>query len=105
MYALKMIVFSVPSPIPALRYANLAINTLLLLAVAEFLLVPYFDDASGVVFTRVGALYPDAAKIVVRYPRTTNATSYVSLSVSAPQTPHVWYMYQLSMVYAPSLAH
>ena len=40
MYALKMIVFSVPSPIPALRYANLAINTLLLLAAAEFLLVP-----------------------------------------------------------------
>ena len=72
--ALKTIVFSVPSPVPALRYANLAINTLLLLAVAEFLLVPYFDDASGVVFTRVGALYPDAAKIVVRYPPTTNAT-------------------------------
>ncbi|KAI0695405.1 PhoD-like phosphatase-domain-containing protein [Cerioporus squamosus] len=40
----------------------------------SFLLVPYFDDASGVVFTRVGALYPDAAKIVVRYPPTTNAT-------------------------------
>ncbi|TFK88236.1 hypothetical protein K466DRAFT_645568 [Polyporus arcularius HHB13444] len=72
--ALKSIVFSVPSPVPALRYANLAINTLLLLAVAEFLLVPYFDDASGVVFTRVGALSPDAAKIVVRYPPTTNAT-------------------------------
>ncbi|RPD59100.1 Metallo-dependent phosphatase [Lentinus tigrinus ALCF2SS1-7] len=72
--AFKSIFFSVPSPVPILRYANLAINTLLLFAVAEFLLVPYFDDASGVVYTRVGALYPDAAKIVVRYPPTTNAT-------------------------------
>ncbi|KAI0713393.1 PhoD-like phosphatase-domain-containing protein [Earliella scabrosa] len=72
--ALSTIVFSVPSPVRALHYANLAINTLLLLAVAEFLAVPYFDDASGVVYTRVGALTPDAAKIVVRYPPTTNAT-------------------------------
>lgn len=28
-----------------------------------------FDDASDVIFTRVGAVYPDAAKIVVRYPQ------------------------------------
>lgn len=31
------------------------------------------DDAAGVVFTRVGAVWPDAAKVVVRYP-VTNAT-------------------------------
>ena len=58
----------------ALRYANLAVNTLLLFAVAEFVATPYFDDASSVVYTRVGALYPDAAKIVLRYPPSTNAT-------------------------------
>lgn len=57
----------------ALRRANLVLNTLLLLATAEFVFFPYFDSASDVVFTRVGALYPDSAKIVVRYP-STNAT-------------------------------
>lgn len=34
---------------------------------------PYFDSATDVVYTRVGALYPDSAKIVVRYPAA-NAT-------------------------------
>lgn len=72
--ALSTIVFSVPSPVRALHYANIAINTLLLIFVTEFLAVPYFDNASGVVYTRVGALSPDAAKIVVRHPPTTNAT-------------------------------
>lgn len=71
--ALATVVFSIPSPVRALRRANLVINTLLLLATAEFVFFPYFDSASDVVFTRVGALYPDSAKIVVRYP-STNAT-------------------------------
>ncbi|KAH9924002.1 PhoD-like phosphatase-domain-containing protein [Epithele typhae] len=78
--ALTTIIFSVPSPIRALRLANLAINTLLLLAVADFVAVPYFDDASGVVYTRVGALYPDAAKIVVRYPAHNATDNLVRLS-------------------------
>ncbi|KAI0747693.1 PhoD-like phosphatase-domain-containing protein [Daedaleopsis nitida] len=68
------IIFSVPSPVRALHYTNILINTLLLLAAAELVAVPYFDDASAVVYTRVGALTPDAAKIVIRYPPTTNAT-------------------------------
>lgn len=37
------------------------------------MLESYFDDAHDVVFTRVGAVYPDAARIVVRYPNE-NAT-------------------------------
>ncbi|KAL7283083.1 hypothetical protein ACG7TL_002507 [Trametes sanguinea] len=71
--ALSTIIFSVPSPVRALRRANLLINTLLLLAVAEFVFFPYFDSATDVVYTRVGAIYPDAAKVVVRYPAA-NAT-------------------------------
>ena len=49
------------------------INTLLLFAVAEFLLYPFSDSAIDVVFTRVGAIYPDSVKIVMRYPKV-NAT-------------------------------
>ena len=90
--ALSTVVFSVPSPVRALRLANLAINTLLLFAVVEFIAVPYFDDASGVVYTRVGALSPDAAKIVVRYPPTTNATeNLVRLAYrQVKSTPQSW---------------
>lgn len=77
----------------AFRLANFAINTLLLLAVAEFVAVPYFDDASGVVYTRVGALSPDAAKIVVRYPPTDNVTENI-VRISYRQvkslTPSSW---------------
>ena len=29
---------------------------------------PFFDPARDVIFTRVGAVYPDSVKIVVRYP-------------------------------------
>jgi alkaline phosphatase D len=47
---------------------NLALNTLLFLAAVDFLATPFFDPASDVVFSRVGAVYPDGVKIVVRYP-------------------------------------
>lgn len=33
------------------------------------MLYPVIDHASSVTFTRVGALYPDSAKITVRYPQ------------------------------------
>jgi alkaline phosphatase D len=43
---------------------------------AEFAINPFLDQASDVIFTRIGALYPNAAKVVVRYPFTplSNAT-------------------------------
>ena len=41
---------------------------MLLLAAVELVLFPVYDNASNVVFTRVGAIYPDAAKVTVRYP-------------------------------------
>ncbi|KAI0956901.1 hypothetical protein AcW1_005469 [Taiwanofungus camphoratus] len=70
------ILFSLPSPSRSLRLANLAINTLLFVAAVEFVAYPYFDDASDVVYTRVGAVYPDAAKVVVRYPAM-NSTDHI----------------------------
>lgn len=69
----RTIIFSLPSPSRRIRSTHLAINTLLLLAAVEFVLHPFFDPAADVVFTRVGAVYPDGAKIVVRYPEL-NAT-------------------------------
>lgn len=56
------------------------INTLLLLAVLDFATTPFVDTASDLIFTRVGALYPDSVKIVVRYPNV-NATEHTLLLV------------------------
>lgn len=66
--SLFSLLFSLPTPSRNLRRANLLINTLLAVAALEFATYPYFDDATDVVYTRIGAVYPDAAKIVVRYP-------------------------------------
>lgn len=35
---------------------------------ADFLITPFVDTASDLVFTRVGSVYPDRVKIVARYP-------------------------------------
>lgn len=69
------LVFSLPSPSRTLRIVNFVINTALLLASIEFVVTPWLDNAAAVTFTRVGALYPDAAKVVVRYPLQ-NATEH-----------------------------
>ena len=42
--------------------------------------MPYFDDASSVIYTRVGALSSDTAKIVVRYPAPNATENSVRLS-------------------------
>ncbi|GJE97915.1 PhoD-like phosphatase-domain-containing protein [Phanerochaete sordida] len=62
------VLFSIPGPARLLNIANLAINTVLFLFALDFVLYPAYDDAADVVFTRVGAVYPDSAKLVVRYP-------------------------------------
>ncbi|KAI0086688.1 PhoD-like phosphatase-domain-containing protein [Irpex rosettiformis] len=64
----KTLLLSIPSPIKALTAANILINTILLLLVVDLVLEPYLDDAKDVIFTRVGAVYPDSARIVIRYP-------------------------------------
>ncbi|KAI0075810.1 hypothetical protein K474DRAFT_1355853 [Panus rudis PR-1116 ss-1] len=70
------LLLSLPSPARIVRILTFAINTLLLLAAADLVIYPILDDASDVVFTRVGAVYPDSVKIVVRYPQQ-NATKNV----------------------------
>ena len=71
--------FSIPSPTRYLNAANLTINTLLFLFYLDYVLYPVIDDASGVIYTRVGAVYPDAAKVVVRYPVTNASDNQVLL--------------------------
>lgn len=56
-----------------MKFTTVAINTALWLMVGELVLHPVLNDAKDVTFTRVGAIYPDSARLVVRYPHT-NAT-------------------------------
>ena len=77
---ISTILFSLPTKSRYLHYLNLIINTLLFLAALDFAVTPFVDTASDLVFTRVGALYPDSAKIVVRYPKA-NATEHTLLLV------------------------
>lgn len=77
---ISTILFSLPTKSRYLQCLNLIINTLLLLAALDFTVTPFVDTASDLVFTRVGALYPDSAKIVVRYPKE-NATEHTLLLV------------------------
>ena len=77
---ISTILFSLPTKSRYLQCLNLIINTLLFLAALDFAVTPFVDTASDLVFTRVGALYPDSAKIVVRYPKA-NATENTILLV------------------------
>ena len=61
------LLFSLPTT-PLTSIITWSINTLLILFAADFVFTPVIDSAADVIFTRVGAVYPDAAKIVVRYP-------------------------------------
>ncbi|KAI9510376.1 PhoD-like phosphatase-domain-containing protein [Russula earlei] len=76
--------------LPATRLTSiitLSINTLLILFAADFVFAPLIDSATDVIFTRVGAVYPDAVKIVVRYPLSgTNATEHDVLLLWRPAT-------------------
>jgi len=65
---IRAILLSIPISSQPLRTTNFIINTLLLLAATDFVLYPFIDTASAVVFTRVGAVYHDRIKIQVRYP-------------------------------------
>jgi len=66
--------------LPTTRLASaitVSINTLLILFAADFILAPLIYSATDVTFTRVGAVYSDAVKVVVRYPPSgTNATEH-----------------------------
>jgi alkaline phosphatase D len=62
-----------------MRITHLAVNTLLFLAAVDFVIHPLFDPAKDVVFTRVGAVYPDSVKIIVRYPEYNATESLVKV--------------------------
>jgi alkaline phosphatase D len=65
-----------------------SINTLLILLAADFVFTPVIDSANDVTFTRLGAVYPDAAKITVRYPPLSgiNATEHDVIILWRPVT-------------------
>ncbi|KAF9007937.1 PhoD-like phosphatase-domain-containing protein [Cyathus striatus] len=54
--------------LPPTFLGNLFLNLVLLLFSLDLALTPFFDSAEDVTFTRIGAVSPDSAKIVVRYP-------------------------------------
>ncbi|TFK42850.1 PhoD-like phosphatase-domain-containing protein [Crucibulum laeve] len=88
------ILLSLPTASRRVNILNLLINTLLLIATIDFAITPFFDSASDVTFTRVGAVYPDAVKIAIRYPQP-NATSENDFLViwresSVNGTEHSW---------------
>jgi alkaline phosphatase D len=64
-----------------LNLLNALINTILFAMTLELALGPVFDPAHDVTFTRIGAVYPDAAKITVRYPGPLNDTHHEVLLV------------------------
>ncbi|KAK0210499.1 PhoD-like phosphatase-domain-containing protein [Desarmillaria ectypa] len=74
------ILLSLPSSSRRVRWINNAINIALLLAAVEFLCTPFLDSASDVVFTRVGAVYPDSVKVVARYPPIGNMTQSIRIA-------------------------
>jgi alkaline phosphatase D len=46
---------------------------------ADLILRPYIDSATDVTFTRIGAIYPDSARIVVRYPYENRTNAVVNI--------------------------
>ncbi|KAF5372929.1 hypothetical protein D9758_001787 [Tetrapyrgos nigripes] len=70
------VLFSLRTASRRIQYVNTFINTVLALAVVEFIATPFLDDAGDIVFAKVGAVYPDSVKITVRYPQSQyNGTS------------------------------
>ncbi|KAH6918856.1 alkaline phosphatase [Coprinopsis sp. MPI-PUGE-AT-0042] len=66
----EALLFSKKSRSYLVNALNIGINTLLLAACADLALNPMFFPETDVTFARVGAVYPDSAKITVRWPPT-----------------------------------
>lgn len=58
----------------------------------DFTITPFLDTASDVVFTRVGAVYPDAVKIVVRNADIDVNSTQILWREATPglETPNPW---------------
>lgn len=83
--------FSLQTHDRRLKLANIFINALLFAAALDLVLTPFLDVAHDVAYTRVGALYPDAAKIQVRNP--VNDTLIILYREVSPDTalqPSEW---------------
>lgn len=69
---LAIVILTLPMGSRRLRLVSLFINSLLFLASIEFAIEDYLRDAPDVVFTRLGAIYPDRVKLAIRYPHHTD---------------------------------
>ncbi|TDL25073.1 hypothetical protein BD410DRAFT_785858 [Rickenella mellea] len=61
-------VFSLPTRSSRLRRISFLVNTLLLAFAVDLVVHPLLNPAHDVIFTRVGAVDQNSAKVVVRYP-------------------------------------
>ena len=86
------------SPTSLTKTTNFAINTLLLLTGVHMVLQPVLDPAHDVIFSRVGAVSPDSAKVVVRYPNATFNATETSLQLLWRKVP------ETTLSGAPSVA-
>lgn len=82
--------FSLPSKFSRTRAINLALNATLFFAAVDLTLTPFLDIASDVVFTRVGAIQSNSAKIVVRYPQANVTSASVQIMWRKAVADEVW---------------
>ena len=86
---LTVLAFSLPSHSRILNVINVFINSLLLLAAADLAFSPLLDPAHDISFSRVGAVYPDAAKIVVRAPFQYDFLHILYRDTTSPDLPWI----------------
>ena len=86
---LTVLAFSLATHSRILNAANVLVNSLLLLAAADLALSPLVHPAHDVSFSRVGAVYPDAAKIVVRAPFQYDFLHVLYRDTTSPDLPWI----------------
>ena len=86
---LSVLAFSLPTHSRILNVTNVFINSLLLLAAADLAFSPLVDPAPDVSFSRVGAVYPDAAKIIVRAPFQYDFLHVLYRDTTSPDLPWI----------------
>lgn len=85
---LAIVMFTLPTGSRRLRLFSLSINTLLFLVSIGFAAEGYLRDAPGVVFTRLGAIYPDRVKLAIRYPHRKDPVHVLWREVRGPPDIH-----------------
>ena len=86
---LTVLAFSLATHSRILNAANLLVNSLLLLAAADLAFSPLVHPAHDLSFSRVGAVYPDAAKIVVRAPFQYDFLHILYRDTTSPDLPWI----------------